>query len=141
MRMKSCSFDISRLKNPTVMSVDVPTCCAIFSTKLVFPIDGRAATRTRSDGCSPDVISSRSRKPGRHAGDEPLVLLQLLDRREAALHEIAQRHEAGADPILGDREDRPLGLVEQHVRLLLRLVRVGQDLFAERIRLGASTSP
>ena len=65
---------------------------------------------------------------GRHAGDEPLVLLQLLDRREAALHEIAQRHEPGADPVFGDREDRPLRLVEEQVRLLLRLVRLGQDL-------------
>ena len=65
---------------------------------------------------------------GRHAGDQPLVLLQLLDRREAALHEIAQRHEPGADAILGDREDRALGLVEQQVRLLLGLVGLGQDL-------------
>ena len=45
---------------------------------------------------------------GRHAGDQPLVLLQLLDGREAALHQIAQRHEALADPVLGDLEDRPL---------------------------------
>ena len=48
---------------PTVMSVLVPTCCAMFSTRLVFPIDGRAAMMTRSDGCRPDVISSRSVKP------------------------------------------------------------------------------
>ena len=63
MRRNSCSFDISRLKTPTVMSVLVPTCCAMFSTRLVFPIDGRAAMMTRSDGCRPDVISSRSVKP------------------------------------------------------------------------------
>ena len=63
MRMNSCSFDISRLKKPTVMSVEVPTCCAMLSTKLVLPIDGRAATSIRSDGCRPDVISSRSTNP------------------------------------------------------------------------------
>ena len=65
---------------------------------------------------------------GRHAGDQALVLLQLLDRREAALHEVAQRHEAGADAVLGDREDRALRLVEQQIRLLLRLVGLGEDL-------------
>ncbi len=63
MRRNSCSFDISRLKMPTVMSVLVPTCCAMFSTRLVLPIDGRAAMITRSPACSPEVISSRSVKP------------------------------------------------------------------------------
>ena len=48
---------------PTVLSVLVPTCCAMFSTRLVLPIDGRAATMTMSDGCRPEVISSRSAKP------------------------------------------------------------------------------
>ncbi len=62
-RRNSCSFDISRLNTPTVMSVLVPTCWAMFSTRLVFPIDGRAAMMTRSAGWSPDVISSRSVKP------------------------------------------------------------------------------
>ena len=65
---------------------------------------------------------------GRHAGDQALVLLQLLDRREAALHEIAQRDEAGADAIFGDGKDRALGLVEQQVRLLLGFVGLGEDL-------------
>ena len=50
MRMNSCSFDISRLKNPTVIAVCVPTYCAMFRTRLVLPIDGRAATMTRSPG-------------------------------------------------------------------------------------------
>ena len=48
---------------PTVLAVFVPTCCAMFSTRLVFPIDGRAATMTRSEGWRPDVSSSRSVKP------------------------------------------------------------------------------
>ena len=54
--------------------------------------------------------------------------LQLFDRGKAALHEIAQRHEPGADAILGDGKDRTLGLVEQQVRLLLGFVGVGEDL-------------
>ena len=79
---------------------------------------------------------------GRHAGDQPLVLLQLLDGREAALHEVAQRHEPGADPIFGDREDRPLGLVEEQIRLLLGLVGLGQDLgWPSGSGCEASTSP
>ena len=63
MRRKSCSFDISRLKTPTVMPACTPTCCATFITKLVLPIEGRAATITRSDRWRPEVISSRSVKP------------------------------------------------------------------------------
>ena len=62
-RMNSCSFDISRLKKPTVMPSFVPMCCAMFRQKLVLPIDGRAATMTRSPGWRPDVISSSSVKP------------------------------------------------------------------------------
>ena len=38
-------------------------CSAMFSTRLVFPIDGRAATMTRSDFWKPEVISSSSTKP------------------------------------------------------------------------------
>ena len=63
MRMNSCSFDISRLKNPTVIAVWVPTYCAMFKTRLVLPIDGRAATTTRSPGWKPVVISSKSGNP------------------------------------------------------------------------------
>ena len=53
---------------------------------------------------------------GRHAGDEALVLEQLLDLREALADQIAHRHEAGLDAVVGDREDRALGLVEDQVR-------------------------
>ena len=48
---------------PTVFPASMPQCSAMFSTKLVLPIDGRAATMTRSDFWKPDVISSRSTKP------------------------------------------------------------------------------
>ena len=62
------------------------------------------------------------------AGDRALGLLQLLDGGEAALHQVAERHEPFADAILGDREDGALRLVEQQLRLLLGLVGLGQDL-------------
>ena len=68
------------------------------------------------------------REAARHAGDRPLVLLQLLDGRETGLHQVAQRHEAGADPVFGDRENGGFRLVQQQVRFLLRLVGLDQDL-------------
>jgi hypothetical protein len=68
------------------------------------------------------------RESARHPGDRPLALLQLLDGREAGLHEIPERHEAFADPPLGNREDRALGFVEEHFRFQFRFVRLGQDL-------------
>ena len=66
-------------------------------------------------------------EPGRHAGDQPLVLLQLLDRREAALDQVAQRDEPFADPVLGDLEDRLLRPVQDHVGVLLGAVGLGED--------------
>ena len=51
----------------------------MFSTKLVFPIDGRAAMMTRSDFWKPDVSSSRSTKPLGTPVTMPALLLQLLD--------------------------------------------------------------
>jgi hypothetical protein len=128
MRMNSCSFDISRLKKPTVMSVDVPTCCAMFSTKLVLPIDGRAATMMRSDGWRPDVISSRSMKPVGTPVTSPLCCCSF----SIVVKLSCTRSRSGTNPArmraLGDREDRALGLVEQDVGLLIGLVGVGQDL-------------
>ena len=67
-------------------------------------------------------------EPAGDAGDRPLALLQLLDRREAALDEVAQRHEPGADPVFRDRENRAFRLVQEEIRLLLGLVGLGQDL-------------
>ena len=127
-RMNSCSFDISRLKNPTVMSVEVPTCWAMFRTKLVFPIEGRAATSTRSDGCSPDVISSRSRNPVGTPVTRPLcccsfsIVAKLLCTRSRSGTKPARIRSSAIAKI------DALRLVEQQVRLLLRLVRVGEDL-------------
>ena len=67
-------------------------------------------------------------EPRRHAGDELLALVRPLDRREARVRELAHRHESGAHAILGNREDRLLGLVENQIGLLLRLVGGRQNL-------------
>ena len=58
-------------------------------------------------------------KPARHTGDQPLVLLQLFDGREAALHEVAQRHEPGVDVVIGDGEDLLLRLIQDQVGRVL----------------------
>ena len=60
MRMKSCSFDISRLNTPTTLPCSRAAFCAMLMTKDVLPIDGRAAMITRSLGCMPEVLRSRS---------------------------------------------------------------------------------
>ena len=64
---------------------------------------------------------------GRDARDQTLVLLQLLDRGETALDEIAQRREPRADPILGDLEDRLFRIVEDQVGVVLGLIRGRED--------------
>ena len=50
---------------------------------------------------------------GRHPGDELLAGVELLDRIEARLRELAQRNEAVAHLLVRDGEDGVLGLVEQ----------------------------
>ena len=67
-------------------------------------------------------------KPGRYAGDQPLLLEEQLDLRKALLDQIAHRHEPGLEPILGHRENRTFRLVQDQVRFLVRFVRVDQDL-------------
>ena len=113
---------------PTVMSVLVPTCCAMFSTRLVFPIDGRAATMIRSDGCRPDVISSRSVKPVGTPVISSLRACSFSIVSRLRLRQVAQRDEAVAHLVVGDREDRVLGLVEDDVGLLFGLVGGREDL-------------
>ncbi len=62
------------------------------------------------------------------AGDVGLVLEQLLDLREALLHELPHRHEAGLHAVFGHREDGALGVVEDEIGVLVGLVGVGDDL-------------
>ncbi len=82
----------------------------------------------RSDGCNPEVISSRSVKPVGTPGDQLLLGVELLDGLEARLRELAQRHEPVAHLVVGDGEDRVLGLIEDDVGLFLRLVGRGENL-------------
>jgi len=128
MRRNSCSFDISRLNTPTVMSVLVPTCCAMFSTRLVFPIDGRAAMNHQVRRLQPRGHLVEIGEAGRHAGDQLLARVQLLDRVEAALRQVAQRDEAVAHLVVGDREDRVLGLIEDQVGFVFPRVRRRENL-------------
>ncbi len=100
----------------------------MFRTRLVFPIDGRAATMMRSPACKPRVISSTSTKPvgtpvmSRFCSKSCSIFGKLsLTRSRIA-------HEAGLQPVVGDGEDRALGLVQDQVGFLLGLVRVGDDL-------------
>ncbi len=64
---------------------------------------------------------------GRRAGDEPLLLEQQLELRVALHDELVHRHEAAAQPVVGDREDRRLRLVQDQVRFLLALIGIRQD--------------
>ena len=105
----------------------VPTCCAMFRQKLVLPIDGRAATITRSPGLQPGGHLVQFREARGHAGDQALVLLQLLDRLEAVAHEVGHRDEARPERGVGDLEDLPLRAVQQQLGILLAAVRVAED--------------
>ena len=67
----------------------------MFTAKAVFPIDGRAATMIRSDGCRPAVSSSRSVKPVADPVTEP-ALVALVQDLERILDRRAHRHEAFA---------------------------------------------
>ena len=62
-RMNNCSVDISRLKIPTVLRAWTAALSAMLRTRLVLPMDGRAATMTRSCFWKPDVISSSCSNP------------------------------------------------------------------------------
>ena len=102
----------------------------MLSTRLVFPIDGRAAMMIRSPPCRPRVISSRSSKPVGTPVISRLCSNSCSIFGKLSFDELVHRDEAGLEPIVGDREDRALGLVEDQVRFLLGLVRVRQILLA-----------
>ncbi len=62
-RNASCEADISIENTATDFLAWIAACSAMLSAKAVLPIDGRAATMIRSDGCRPEVRLSRSTKP------------------------------------------------------------------------------
>ena len=79
---------------------------------------------------------------GRHAGDQLLARVQLLDGVEARLRQVAQRDEAVAHLVVGDREDGVLGLIEDDVGFLFALVGGREDLVGrEDQAAGGSPSP
>ncbi len=97
--------------------------------------DQAGLAHRRAGGDDDEVRRLQSRRhlvevgePGRHPGDELLAGVQLLDGVEAALRQVAQRDEAVAHLAVGDGEDGVLGLIEDDVGFLLRLVGVRQDL-------------
>ena len=53
--------DISTVTNPTPTNLEAAQ--AMFMPSAVLPIDGRDATITKSDGCRPSSMSSRSVRP------------------------------------------------------------------------------
>ena len=141
MRRNSCSFDISRLKMPTVRPVFVPDVLRDVQDER-----GLADRRPRRDDDEIARLKAGRHlveigEPRRHAGDELLALVRALDRGEARVRQLPHRRESGAHAIFGNREDRLLGLVENQVRLLLRLVGGREDLVRrQRSDCEASTS-
>ena len=127
MRCTSDSLLISSEKNATGTLFSIAACCAMLSMNAVFPIDGRAATMTRSDGWKPDVISSRSLKPLA----TPVIVLP--PRWSASMRSIVgqssslMRVKPSVRPLLADLEDLLLGFVEQLVGRLPPLERLGDD--------------
>ena len=62
-RSISDSAGISMENTMTGLSLEMTACSTKFMAKVVLPIEGRPAMITKSEGCRPEVISSRSRKP------------------------------------------------------------------------------
>ena len=63
MRITSCVPLISMLNIAAGIFSTSATCSATFSANAVLPMLGRPATTTRSPGCKPEVMRSRSVKP------------------------------------------------------------------------------
>ena len=58
-----CSAGISKLKTNTGLSLAMAAFSQRFIANVVLPIEGRAATMMRSEGCNPAVFLSKSTKP------------------------------------------------------------------------------
>ena len=121
-RSTSCSLLISRLKMPTTLPSLTAACSAKLSARLVLPMDGRAATRTRSDFWRPVVIVSRSAKPGADAADLTLVLVQVVEPVVGVVEQRLERREAGLHALLADREELRLGPVDDLADVAVLLV-------------------
>jgi len=62
-RKASCEADISIENTATAFFARSAALSAMLSANAVLPIEGRAAMTIRSDGCRPEVNSSRSVNP------------------------------------------------------------------------------
>ena len=62
-RCTNCRFDISRENKATPFPNSIAAFRAKESVNAVFPMDGRAATIIKSEGCQPEVKRSKSVKP------------------------------------------------------------------------------
>ncbi len=58
----------------TGRSLAITACSTRFMAKVVLPMEGRPAMITRSEGCRPEVISSRSRNPVERPVISPFML-------------------------------------------------------------------
>ena len=116
-RCVTSDFDISSVKSATGTSCRSARFAATQRPSADFPMLGRAAMMTRLPGWNPEVSRSRSRKPGRHAGDVGAGLVQSGDALEAFLQQLLDVAELGGDPALRKVEDDLLGPVDQDLRL------------------------
>ncbi len=84
-RKASCEADISIEKMATAFLPRIATASAIFTENAVLPIEGRAATMIKSEGCRPEVSSSRSEKPVETPVSWPLFSKRSDRMRNASL--------------------------------------------------------
>ena len=144
MRRNSCSFDISRLKKPTVMSVFVPDVLRDVQHEARLPHrrPRRDDDEVATAGARP-VISSRSTNPVGTPVTSCLRACGLLDRSRSSRSpgRASRRSPRGCAPS-AMAKIALLRLVEDRVGVLLGLVGAGEDLVGRRRSgCGASTSP
>ena len=118
---------ISSEKNATGTFFSIAAYCAMLSTSAVFPIDGRAATMTRSDGLEAGRQLVEIGEAARDAGDRLAAALQRLDALHRRPHQLLHAREALQPALLAHLEDLLLGVVEQLFGRGAPLERLGDD--------------
>ena len=99
----------------------------MFRQSAVFPIEGRAARMIRSEGCRPDVIRSRSRKPDGDSGDHLALVVQLLQQLRRRKLEFTDGYEAALHSLFRKAEQRLLRAIENLFRRLCLVEAFGHD--------------
>ena len=114
-RCVTSDFDISSVKSATGTSLRTREVRGHAERRApTFPSLGRAATMIRFPGWKPERERSRSRKPGRDAGDVGAGLVERGDPLEALLQQLLDVAELARDALLREVEDDLLGLVDEH---------------------------